>query len=146
MKKLFCVLIIFLLSGCATMTPFSTQSINPGDEKNAGIGDVFFEFSEGQTMHDPLLAALGGTVSNGMRFELTILEMNSEKIGLQYNEFFYQPPKAIGYTMIPGGWMVKEGYNKRFDYILADKVIRFKGYEFEIVSVENGQIKYRRVK
>ena len=46
----------------------------------------------------------------------------------------------------PGNWMVKQGFNKRFDYAVADRVIRFKDYDFEILSVENGQIKYKRIK
>ena len=149
MKKIFCLFIVLLLGGCAGLTatyaPFASTSINTGEEKTAGIGDIFYEFAQGQTMTDPMIAARGITAS-GEKFDLTIVELNKDKIGLQYNEFVFTPGALIGYTYIPGAWMVKQGFNKRFDYAITDKVIRFKGYDFEILSVENGQIKYRRIK
>lgn len=146
MKKLLLLLALVMVAGCAgfkPFEPFETSIINQGEERLAGIGDTFFEHTEGRKMTDPLL---GEVVEGTLKFDLTILELNKEKIGLQYNEFFYQPPTTIGYKTTPGGWMVKQGYNKRFDYAVADKVIRFKSYEFEIISAEPGRITYRRTK
>lgn len=154
MKKLTAlVLMLFAFTGCMnlpkyTYTPFVHQTLTEGQVKMAGIGDIFFEHSEGQTATEPIYIP-SGTVASGNKYDLTIVELNKERIGLQYNEFTYQPqPKYMNSMFILGGgdWLVKQGYNKRFDYSLSDKVIRFKGYEFEIVSVENGQIKYKRLK
>lgn len=149
MKKLLFIMAVLFISGCAgmmaTYAPFTEHSVEAGEEKVAGIGDIFFMHSNGQTMTDPMLAPSGITAS-GDRYELTIVELNQERLGLQYNEFTFSPGTTIGYTYVPGGWMVKQGFNKRFDYAISDKIIRFKGYEFEVLSVENGQIKYRRLK
>ncbi|MBE7413882.1 MAG: hypothetical protein HS130_01085 [Deltaproteobacteria bacterium] len=147
MRKLACLLMVFLLAGCmATLSPYLNQSVQEGEERVAGIGDTFFEHSAGQNKTDPMMPMLGEIPVSGEKYDLTILELNQERIGLQYNEFYYQPPHTIGNTTIPGGWMVKQGFNNRFDYAVADKIVRFKGYEFEVLSVENGQIKYRRLK
>lgn len=148
MKKLLILFFALLLfTGCATMqqpTTKTTPDLNEG--RSAGIGDVFFEYVM-VTPVDPMSVAFGVTPpQNDVRFDLTILELNDQKIGLQYSEYLYRYPQTIGYTTIPGGWMIKEGFNKRFDYAVVDKTIRFKGYEFEIVSVEKGQIKYKRIK
>ena len=145
MKKLFISLVAFLLFavGCAPMLPL-TPSMNQGEERIAGIGDTFFIHAQGQSMKDPFVGEI--VTNDSSRYDLTILELTQEKIGFQYNEYFYEPGRTVGYQSIPGGWMVKQGYNKRFDYAVADKIVRFKGYEFEILSVENGQIKYRRIK
>lgn len=154
MKKLAVLsLMLFAFTGCMTLpnytyTPFVNQTLTEGQEKLAGMGDTFFEYSEGQTATEPTYIP-SGTVASGIKYDLTIVELNHEKLGLQYNEFIFQPGAQYTnymYVLGGGGWLVKEGFNKRFDYTLADKIVRFKGYEFEILSVENGQIKYRRVK
>lgn len=149
-KLLILVLVLFAFTGCMTIpkyTPFNEQSLEQGLTRSAGIGDTFFEFSMGQKMIDTMKVDDKGFVASGEKVELTIVELNQEKLGLQYNEYTHMAPVAVGLTMYPGGgWMVKQGFNKRFDYALADKIVRFKGYEFEVFSVENGQIKYKRLK
>lgn len=148
MKKIFIALVAcFVLVGCAAMTPFNISSVNQGEERVAGIGDIFLDHREGQSMKDPFLGEIMG--DDSIRYELTILELNNERLGLQYNEYLYSKGNGTPFnpaTYVPAGWLVKQGFNKRFDYAVADKTVRFKGYEFEILSVENGQIKYRRVK
>lgn len=148
MKKIFLVLVAcFILVGCTAMAPFKMSSVNQGEERLASIGDIFLDHKEGQSYKDPFLGEVMS--DDSMRYELTILELNNEKLGLQYNEFFYSKGSGSPFspaTFVPAGWMVKQGYNKRFDYSLSDKIVRFKGTEFEILSVENGQIKYKRVK
>lgn len=143
MKKLIGLLFValILMGGCATMDIGPLETINmehPGvmEEKNATTGDLFFEREEGvkRNIKDSML---GDFVSiEGTRFDLSIVELNNQKIGLYYAE----------YAPSVNGWLIKQGFNKRFDYAVADKIIRFKGFEFEILNVENGQIKYRRVK
>lgn len=142
MKKIGLILLmLFLFNGCVPMQPTDSKPIEAGIpniavEKSSGVGDAFFEFTH-----------MGSFWTNdNWKFDLTIVELNDQKIGLQYSEYLYSQPRVVGFTTIPGGWMIKDGFNKRFDYAVADKVIRFKGYEFEVVSVEKGQIKYKRIK
>lgn len=133
MKKLFLLLIGIVIVSCIPIEDpiqkkdtISEIIIPPITDKEqiAGVGDVFFIFSHFAGM------------SNTSKYELVIVELTQEKLGLQYSEYFFGR----------GGWMIKQGFNKRFDYAISDKVVRFKGYEFEIIGVEKGQIKYRRIK
>lgn len=127
-KALILFIALFILVGCAGL-PKTMPDLSV--EKTAGVGDEFFRY-ELQTFPP----------ENSQRFDLTVVELNQEKIGLQYAEYtFLSNP----YTF-QSGWAIKQGFNKRFDYQLADKVIRYKGYEFEIMVAEGGQIKYRRTK
>lgn len=87
--------------------------------KVARVGEEFFSYSEG-----------------GARFDLTVVELGEEKLILQYSEFFMSDR---------GSWFIKQGFNKTFTYS-PKEMIRFKGYEFEPISVINGQITYRRIK
>jgi len=120
--------LIFLLSailfGC---THVIIDSVHLSEEKIANVGDVFFEHKEG----------VRGKVS-ASRFVLTIVELNNKNIGLQ-SEDYIQMQHHLGTR-----WDFQGG--KRIDYDISDKVIRFKGYEFNIVSVDKGQIKYKRIK
>lgn len=127
MKKFYylSLIVLFSLIGCMALTPFKTISINQNEEKTAGIGDTFFEYMEGQEEHMLQM----GIIADGYKYDLTILELNQERVGLQYNEFVYQRAYSVGYTTVPGGWVVKQGFNKRFDYAVIDKIIRFKGRE-----------------
>jgi len=56
------------------------------------------------------------------RFNMKIKELNEKEIVLEYTE------------------------KKSFSFSTSDSVIRLKGYEFEILKVENGKITYRRIK
>lgn len=151
--KLFIVLVLAaFLPSCMSLpqysyVPFADQSGAEGQVKVAGIGDIFFDRSEGQAVKDEKNPTAEPVPYSGFKYELTIVELNQERLGLQYNEYTYQPVFVpMSATYYPGSWMVKQGFNKRFDYAVSDKIIRFKGNEFEILSVENGQIRYRRVK
>lgn len=126
----------FLFAGC-TPRIISVYNLNLGGERIARVGDIFFDHEEGWSVvgdadpfhHDPF------------KFDLTIVELTDQKIGLQYAEYIRSSP--IGFRF---AWLIKQGFNKRFDYAVADKIIHFKDYEFEIVSVDKGQIKYKRIK
>lgn len=152
-KKLWFLLVFVFFTSCMNLpkysyTPFINQTVGAGEEKVAGIGDSFFEHSEGQTVTEPTYLP-SGTVSSGFKYDLTVVELNKEKLSLQYNEFTYQPQARYADSMfiIGGGdWLIKQGFNKRFDYALSDKIVRFRGYEFEVLAVEDGQITYRRLK
>lgn len=136
MKKLLPIAIILLIFiGCIPMPPPATDykvleggSPKINDEKMASTGDIFFKFTRLGGPYDP----------NNWKYELAIVELNKEKIGLMYSEYFY--------NLRRGGWLIKEGFNKRFDFPVDDKIIRFKEYEFEILSLEQGRIKYKRIK
>ena len=71
------------------------------------------------------------------KFDLSVVELSNKKVALQYAEYFKNGNDP---------WMIKTAFNKRLDYSLSDKVLRFKGYEFEILSVENGRLHYKRIK
>lgn len=145
MQKLTMLLLLLalplLFAGC---TPKFTNIYNMelSGERIAGMGDVFFDHSEGWGFE-------GGTepfFNHPFRFELIVVELTNEKMGLQYNEFTkLQRMGTYGPTTMPD-WVIKQGFNKRLDYVLADKVIHFKDFGFEIISVDKGQIKYRRIK
>ena len=132
MKKLLSLFVLFLFVGCAGMQQELASPL-PNNEKSAGVGDVFFTY-EMKTF----------PVENNERFDLTVVELDGNKIGLQYAEYFYS--SGIGPYWQGAGWKIKDGFNKRFDYSISDKTVRFRGYEFEIVSLEGGQVRYRRIK
>lgn len=129
------IFLVFNLYGCVAMPPTtpdyktvedSIPKIN--DERIAAMGDIFFQFIRLGGPYDP----------SNWKYELTVVELNKEKIGLMYSEYIYK--------LESGGWLIKEGFNKRFDFPTNDTIIRFKEYEFEILSLEQGQIRYKRIK
>lgn len=133
----------FLLIGCTPIfTSISAPELN--GEKVAGVGDLFFIHKEGAGFE-------GGTepfLRDAFSFDLVILELNDRTIGLQYTEYT-KVEEPTGNPYAPkrtSDWLIKQGFNRRFDYNAADRVIRFKGYEFDIISIDNGYIRYRRIK
>lgn len=151
MKKLFlllCISMLFIGSGCGPVLIKKDDilSLNLNDEKEAGVGDVFFAFEHKNIVHSPFLGELIAEFES-FRFELTIVELG-EKVGLYYAEYIYKMPGYDPVTYLPGqgGWIIKAGFNKRFDYATADKIIRFKDYEFEVTENKQGRLKYRRLK
>lgn len=73
---------------------------------------------------------------NMSKFDLTVTEVSEQRIGLSYSEYMGKEDS----------WLIKQGFTKELSYSPRDKIIRFRDYEFEILSVENGIIKYRRQK
>ena len=153
MKKLLLIIsLVFLVEGCAPGRIINTRLPSINEVKTASVGDVFF------IMEDiTILPASGGSAfdlmsgkqtmsTDSFRFDLVILELTDQKVGLQYSEYFV-PMKLnpLSYGK-PDSWLIKQGFSKRFDYVVADKIISFRGYEFEIVGIEKGQIKYKRIK
>ena len=127
MKNITLLLIMLIFVGCMKEIRKSDFSPIINEEKTVGIGDVFLTSSEEKIMTDGITTHIqDGT----FKFDLTIVELNEQKIGLQYSEYTKiqsQIPSQFG--PIGGaisGWLIKEGFNKRFDYIVADKVVRFK--------------------
>lgn len=164
MKKLLMLLAaLFLFTGC--MIPGAFENINTykpdiNEEKTAFVGDTFFVHVE-ETVQKYASADGKRTQTviqpDGTRFDLVVVELNDQKIGLQYSEYVREVNYVQNPMSLPGGpgavsrvagpnWLIKQGFNKRFDYAIADKVIRFQGYEFEIIGMEKGQLKYKRIK
>lgn len=85
--------------------------------KSARVGDLFFSHIAGDS-----------------RYDLTVIELTPDRLSLQYSEFFWS-----------NNWLIKQGFNKTFTYS-PNETIRFKGYEFEPISVTNGQFTYKRTK
>ncbi len=140
MKRVIVVLVAMLMiGGCAIpeQTGVASKPIEGGipligDESSAGVGDVFFTFTR----------LMGFGKKGDIKYNLTVVELSEEKIGLQYTEYtYYSNPYTYS-----SGWLIKEGFNKRFDYAMENKVVRFKGFEFEIVGVKDGMITYKRTK
>lgn len=149
MKKIiFVILTMAALAGCATMETVNRGIPNVSEDKSAGIGDIFFEYTNETVTKDPFIGDIPH--AGAFRFDLTIVELTPQKLGLQYAEYTrimqasYNP--LIGPTSTMSDWLVKQGFNKRFDYSLDNKVVRFKDYEFEVLSAENGRMVYKRVK
>lgn len=143
MKNITVILTALLcLSACA-IKKVNIQDVSPfaNETKTAGVGDVFLHF-ESITGEDNY----GGSICLGQAtmFDLTVVQLTDSSISLQYRE--YMKP-----TRGPGGcfgksdpWLVKQGFSQEFKYDLAQKVIKFKGYEFRVLEVSGGSIKYQR--
>ena len=145
MKALKSFLLFFILpllfAGC-TPRITSVYNLNLGGERIASIGDIFFDHEEGWNV----VGDIDPFHYDPFKFDLTIVELTDQKIGLRYAEYIRSNLGEKGGFGIRFVWLIKAGFNKRFDYVVADKVVRFKDYEFDIVSVEKGQIKYKRIK
>lgn len=131
--KIFTIIFsVFLFLGCATPGIERVQKTFPTlkEERTAGIGDIFFESMETNTSRGIFGENLG--VVGRFSYDLTILEANEQKIGLHYSEY------TNGF--------IREGFNKRLDYPASDKFVRFKDFEFDIISVGKGLIRYKRIK
>lgn len=150
MNRLALILIALFFAGCMThITPQNAGQMVTidealpamGTETKANVGDVFFDYTKinGQ---DNGFGTLFGT---NFRFALTITALNEKEIALQYEEYMKQTLGAYGGFYKDAPWLIKQGFNKTFTYS-PKETIRFKGYEFEPISVSNGQITYKRVK
>ena len=122
MKKLLAIIVVGLLLSCVSAYAEDFAYVELNAEREAGVGDSFFTLESFGEAHT--------------KYELTIIELSKDKIGFQYSEYF--SPSI-------GKWMIKEGFNKRFDFSLKEKVIYFKDYEFKILSFSKGKIKYKRI-
>lgn len=142
MNRFALILIALLFTGCATMggggSTMTTDKPKVDEVVTATIGDIFFDHQQ-----------VGyGPFDTCAKFDLTITALNDKDLTLQYAEYS-KPPKPFGGVMGEadpyGPWLIKQGFNKTFTYS-PKETIRFKGYEFEPISVSNGQITYKRVK
>jgi hypothetical protein len=115
---------------------------NKNEVKIAGVGDEFFrhELMYGDDNY-------AGSVFNGeaTMFSLTVVSLNEKTLSLQYREFTKPVAGPYGGFKSGGGWLIKEGYNQKYDYELTNKTIRFQNYEFEIVGFKDGRIQYKRI-
>jgi hypothetical protein len=114
-------LFVIILGGCATIEkPKAIEIPKPNETRTAVVGDMFFEKEDGLALYN-----------------FIIVEANNQRLGIYYSEYYFNPSE---------GWLMKEGFNKRFDYDIADRIIHYKEYEFEIIEVDRGKIKYKRIK
>ena len=88
-----------------------------------------------------------GSVFNGdaIMFTLTVVSLNEKTLSLQYREYTKPVAGPYGGFRAAGNWLIKAGYNQKYDYELNNKTIRFQNYEFEIVDFKNGRIQYKRI-
>ncbi len=152
MNKILLISLLFLV-GCATTVQLneSIQIPSLNKEKSVGVGDVFFESSVMTgTYNEPTFVYNG----NNFRFVLTVMKLTKDNIVLRYSEYikpFKKEPEAISFSLYRGYdmttfWKIKDGFSKEFEYELTNKFINYKDYEFEIISVGEGRIRYKRIK
>jgi hypothetical protein len=157
MKKFLPLLGILLLSGCATLKQQNADSVVNsvvvGQESNAGIGDTFFT-NETITGNEAIM-------SNGMveydwiygsanKMELTVAGATNEKLILNYAEYTKPPSPFDGdypRFLKNDPWLIKSGFNSQFQYDLTtSKTVTFKGFEFQVLGVQNNTVTYKRTK
>lgn len=142
MKRLSLIFIALIITGCAanamkTIRSEITSSMQVGGENKAGVGDTFFSLVQLDGTYGMVGEFYCNKWGSGCsRYDLTVTGLNEKDLVLQYSEFFLDDA---------GSWLIKQGFNKTFTYS-PKETIRFKGYEFESISVINGQITYKRVK
>ena len=135
MKRFLLVLFLFLFVVTCYAEDFAYVPLDVDVEQEAGVGDRFFTVE--LIVRNPPSRSKDESIITELRYELTIIELSKDKIGFQYSEYF---------SPSMGRWMIKEGFNKRLDFSLKDKVIYFKDYEFKILSFSKGKIKYKRTR
>lgn len=107
-----------------------------------GVGDEFFrrELMYGEDNY-------AGSIFKGdaTMFTLTVVGLNEKMISLQYREFTKPVAGPYGGFRYGGSWLIKDGYNQKYEYDLSLKKIRFKEYEFEVIGFNEGRIQYKRI-
>ena len=116
-------------------------SYNETNTVTAGVGTVFFHY-ETMTGQDNGF----GMVFNGQAtmFELTVIELTQSTITLQYREYTKSPGPQGGYSL-NSPWIVKQGYDQEYKYDLAERIIKFKGFEFVVIEASGDSIFYQRI-
>ncbi len=135
-----------MLFGCATVKPISIENIGqqPGVELSTNIGDIFFEKEE---MSGKENSINGIWLFNAQRMELAVRSATKDKLVLDYSEFYKSGSGSYGEIRTSDPWLKKPAFDKSLEFDLADsKNIYFKKFEFEIIDVKGGRIKYRRIK
>ena len=132
MKKLMLVVVCFVLVGCTGLGGSGIKQTPLDTIQEASIGDVLFDY---QKM----------TLTNPTKFNLMIVALTKSNITLQYTEYFAPKDFATGLPKY-GTWVIKAGFNTRLEYPLGSGVIRYKSFEFKVLSVDNCTITYKRTK
>jgi hypothetical protein len=157
MKKFLPLLGMLLLSGCATVkqqnADSTVNSVAVGQESHAGIGDTFF--TNELVMGNETIVTEGESpvsdyiVGVGEKTELTVEGATNEKLTLNYAEYTKESTNNgyATYFYKNAPWLIKSGFNSQYSYDLtASKTITFKGYEFQVLGVQNNVVTYKRTK
>jgi hypothetical protein len=133
---------LLIASGCATTAVLTKDIGTPrvGKKASARVGDVFFyrmtyEYYVGSMVGKVIL-----TTPEPLQYELTVVEAAEKSITLRYREYEY--------SKNPFGkkWKLKPGATTTHFFKVKKKPIWFKGLKFQIFSVEDGVIRYKRIK
>ena len=123
-----------------------TDEISPiKDQKmTVGIGDILFSKIHyyGYVNRERESWFIGKI----FREELTIIELNPDLIRVQYAEYYrknYVEPQDRINLNTPAIWLIRDPYTKIFTFQATDKLIRYSGYEFEILSLDNDKMTYK---
>ena len=122
---------------------YSGATLNQNNTKTAGVGDVFFRQ---ETMYGEDNGF--GVIYKGeaKAFDLTVVSLTDSSISLQYNEYMKLPVTQYGGFRPGDPWVIRDKFSQKYDYILTNKRIKFRDYEFEVLGVGNGSIQYRRIR
>jgi len=119
-----------LILGCASKQYRQSTTPNLNEIRTAGAGDEFFRH-ESQ-----------GDNGEAKMSKLTVLSVGPKDVAMQYQEF--TRPVVKNGAATGASWTPKPEFDQRYEFKTERGLIKFKDYEFEILGVENGRIRYRR--
>ena len=108
------------------------------------FGDVFFE-REQESGHNNSMN--GDWIFNANRIELVVRSATNDKLGLGYSEYFKSGSGAYREITYADKWLKKQAFDAPLEYDLKEsRNVLYKDYEFEILAVKGGRIKYKRIR
>ena len=126
------LLALFLIVGCSAKQNRQQYAIPTLNEvKIAGTGEDFFRRET--TSEDKTEAKL---------LKISVLELNQTTLSLRCQEF---TKKTSGRDAGAETWNLKDEFDRRYEYKRAPLVIKLRDYEFEVLEIEQGRIRYMRV-
>ncbi len=131
LKGLLLVYMLFILSGCATI---SKTTVKPGVRTSAvtaAPGEVFLDYSDRGFF-------------NGERTIYTVRSVGEEDFTLESSTY----KKGVNYStkLALGEWHRDIGFQKEYLYPVTSGRVVIDDIEFIILSVTDGAVSYRRVK
>lgn len=128
---------IYFLLGCTTKIATTVDSMKIGEEKVAGISDVFFRYEKINGIKDITDRVYG----DAFAYDLCIVSLTDDIVGLSYNEYSRMSPWVYG----SDSWIIRSAFGNKYEYPV-DKNIKFKDVEFKVTKKEDNSIRYQRIK
>ncbi len=121
-------IIALVVSGCSikpAVPAVNKRMLMHGEESSASVGDIFFSAAPGNNVHG----------DKSEKYSLLILRLNEREIIFKY----------ISTTDAEISVGAKKSV-KTFTYPVDEKKLRFREFEFQILSAGENEIKYKRIK